>query len=306
MKSVSTPTDSPGKTEILDSPEITKEVPIKDTKKYSSSIRSPLIWNGTYLGTFTDDNILYKFYAGTFEYWIINYQGYLTTCMIKLSKYYNQCLVDELKMLFGLSKLGTHYASYKDKYVILTRARTTSDNKYIVTDYTLNCNKITKGAGKVPTPNTNDKNIIGASIEDNTVDPLLVPLVSKIREIYIFRDLLGLQKSTDSCIAIRRSDTSQELYPISLIDSHIKPERLIDLTVSTYLPDTVFNKWFKDESPTAILKKMCNYINKGNVTSIMFKIRNDIENTVKRVCGKEFADLPDMIAAKISQKLQHN
>jgi len=201
--------------------------------------------------------------------------------MIKLSKYYNQCLVDELKPLFGLTKLGTHYASYKDKYVILIRARTTADDKYIVMDYTLN----------------------KKTLDDTNIN--LVSLVPKIREIYVFRDLLGLQKSTDSCIAIRKSDSSQELYAVSLIDSHIKPERLIDLSISTYLPDTVFNKWFDNESPIAILKRMCNYINKDKITNIIFKIRNDIENVVNRVCGKEFADLPDMITAKISQKLQH-
>lgn len=300
MGKIITPSDSPGKSEVIDSPIITDPLFTNDTKKLikklikdNTKIKTPpLSWNGTYIDNFSVKNIVNKFNIETFEYWVIYYQGYMTTCMIKLSKYYNQCLVDELKPLFGLNKLGTHYAKYNDKYVILTRARTTIDNSYIVMDYTLNNNNKTKPS-----------EIINKPIDNVNIDPLLIPLISKIREIYVFRDLLGLSKSTDSSIAIRKSD---ELYPVSLIDSHIKCERLIDLSVSTYLPDTVFNKWFKDESPTAILKKMCSCINTNKITNIVFRIRGDIENIVKRVCGHEFADLPDMIIARISQKLQYS
>lgn len=282
-------TESPGKSEVIES-SIPKETleNIKLPQLHHKLIKRAFNWDGTYLGVITDNQILLKLYANKFEYWIIWYNGFISTFMIKLSKFYNQCLVDELKPLFGLSKLGTHYATYKDKYVILSRARTTIDNRFVVSDYTLN----TGGTG-------------GTGGAGGIIDPSLMLLVPKIREIYVFRDLLGLTKSTDSCIAIRRSDTSNNVYPVSLIDSHIKPERLIDLSVSTYLPDTVFNKWFKDESPTAILKKMCGLVNPDKVTNIVFKIRGDIETTVKRVCGNEFLDLPDMITARISQKLQH-
>lgn len=278
LSKIKHPAESPGKSEILDSTSYEKSFISNLVLPLGRASRSLVFWDGTYLGVILDNQILQRFNDGKFEYWTLVINGQIITCSIKSSKNYTQCLIDELKPLFGLVKLGTHYANYRDKYVILVRARTTPDGKFIVSDYTLNNDK----SGELP--------------------EYLIP---RLREIYVFRDLLGLNKSTDSSITIRKSDDTGELFAVSLIDSHIKKERLIDLTVSTYLPDTVFNKWFKDESPIQILKRMCLLLNKNKVTNVIYKLRNDIEKVVRRVCDREYADLPDMLIAKISQKLQH-
>ena len=112
---------SSGKSEVNTSTQNSPQISARSTPK---NIRSPFVWDGSYIGLISEQQILNRCgTCGKFEYWIFYYKGYTSACMIRFSKYYTQCLVDELKPLFGLNKIGTHYAYYKDKYAILLRAR---------------------------------------------------------------------------------------------------------------------------------------------------------------------------------------
>ena len=283
---------------------------------------SPFTWNGTYIGILTEDNILAKFYAENSEYWNIKIGNFSTSCLIRKSKNdYTHCLVDELKPVFGLSKLGTHYAWYAGDskefgtipivnssflgpstdvvplgpstdvvplgstdslvdvkgYIILIRARVNLTGDKIVSDYLLT----------------------GVTVQENS------ELYKQVRNIYIFRDLLCLNKSTDSTIALRRNEFDEAVYPVSLLDSCIKKERLLDISISTSLSEIVFNKWIKEESPRDILRVMCKIFNRDNISLRIFKLRSYIESIVKKVCEGEHTEFTDILIAKIISKLQY-
>ena len=114
-------------------------------------------------------------------------------------------------------------------------------------------------------------------------------LITKIKHIYVFRDLLCLSKSTDNSIGIRRSRQGY-LYPVSLIDTNIKIEKLCNLEKSTYLPESVFNRWFVNTSPSTILKHMCKLYNRDKVSSLIFKFKSRIDTVVRNVGNQDYMD----------------
>lgn len=242
-------------------------------------LNNPFKWDGSFLGNITDSQIMQIFYYDNFEYWTIVHQGYATVCQVRKSKKYTQCLVDELKPLFGLIKIGTHYGNYKAGYVILLRARTTLSGDAIVADCMLS-----------EAPNLSDSEIS-----------------DRIKQIYVFRDLLCLTKSTDSTIALRVNDgANRVVYPLSLIDSSIDLERMSNHLMSTYLPETAFNKWLLNESPSLILQKMCNVYNRDSIMSRIDKLRTDILIITRRVCGHYFEDFVSVICNRLLSKLQYS
>jgi len=233
-------------------------------------------WDGSELKGFTEEFILEKIHTKEYEYWVLEFRGERTIALIRKTKCYTPCLVDELKPIFGLTKLGTHYSKSGALYIIFIRARSDLQNRNILTDYTLN------------------------HIDISTLDSV----TDQIKRTYIFRDLLCLTKSCDSSLAIRK--TSQgDLYVVSLIDSAIKLKRMADLTKSTYLPEVVFNRWFKDhESPSKVLTRMCKIYNAKILIARIFKLRCEIETITERVSEGKFAGLPDMLIARINSKIR--
>jgi hypothetical protein len=235
-------------------------------------------WDGSELKGFIDENIIEKIVIRTFEYWVISYNNERTVALIRKTKCYTPCIVDELKVLFGLQKLGTHYVKNGATYTILIRARTDTSGKDVITEYTLN-------------------NVDIKSIDDD--------IKSQIKQTYVFRDLLCLTKSTDSSLIIRKTP-QQDFYVVSLIDSAIKLKKILDINKSTYLPEAVFKKWFKDnESPNKILYKMCRVYNSRNLTVRIFQLKCEIEKITQRVSSGKLDGLPDCLVAKISSKLQY-
>lgn len=242
-------------------------------------LKDPFKWDGSYLGEIIDDCILRYFYHETLEYWILSHDGYATICQVRKTKKYTHCLVDELKPLFGLIKLGTHYGKYKTGYVILIRARLNLTEDRIVLDLPL-------------------------SMCPNLSEPLIL---DRIKQIYIFRDLLCLSKSTDSSIVLRVNEKNKDLvYPVSLIDSAIDLEKMSNFMMSTYLPEVAFSRWIKDESPSLILRRMCNVYNSNTVISRIYKLKEDIVEITKRVCGYEFMDFPDILTNRILAKVNYS
>ena|SRR5436190_10553497 len=238
----------------------------------------PFKWNGTFLGKIEDDNIVQIFKYNNFEYWNIQINGYYTSCLIRKTTTYTPCIVDELKPIFGLIKLGTHYGYYKNGYVIFIRAQTDITGKYIYGDTTLGD--------------------IANEIKTDT------ELITKIKHIYVFRDLLCLSKSTDNSIGIRRSRQGY-LYPVSLIDTNIKIEKLCNLEKSTYLPESVFNRWFVNTSPSTILKHMCKLYNRDKVSSLIFKFKSRIDTVVRNVGNQDYMDLTDVITRRLANRFQY-
>jgi len=236
-------------------------------------MNNKILWDGTYLGTISDEDIIEKF-TNIFEYWRIKINNNIFIAIIRKSKDYSPCLIDELKPLFGLTKSGTHYIKYKYKYIVLIKPYL--DNDMVINEVQLNQIDITK-------------------LNDNLVD--------KIKRIYVFKDLLCLNKATDSSIVIRKSKYSDISYPLSLLDGTLKISKITDISKSTYLPETVFKKWIKDESPAKILAKMCNIYDLDKLDKITFRLKSEIENIVKRVSDDFYVDLSNILITKIQNRM---
>ena len=237
---------------------------------------NPFKWDGTCLGEYNVVEKLQTFYYNNFEYWNVQINGWVTTCLIRRTKSYTPCLVDELKSIFGLIKLGTHYIINGGNYIILIKARLNINGDSIVHDTFLNQN---------------------INVDEETIN--------KIKKIYVFRDLLCLNKSFDSSIVIRTNDPNDPVYPVSLIDSSIKLEKYIDIGVSTYLPETVYSRWIKEDSPSKILSNICKLKDSDKIQNRLYKLRMDITEIVEKVCKNEMSDFPGILLSRIESKLSY-
>ncbi len=104
-------------------------------------------WDGTDDGTDVSDIIsqsdIYEAKYNRKNYWIIQYTDPVQkkqiqeTCLVKNSKSSATCIVDELKPVFGLQKLGTHWCRQGGKTRILIKCATTPEG-YIKEELTLN------------------------------------------------------------------------------------------------------------------------------------------------------------------------
>ncbi len=246
---------------------------ILDKKKQDLN---PFKWDGTSIGVITEDQILNKYVLGSLEYWDIRKDIYQTICIVRKCKDFTPCIIDELKPLFGLIKLGTHYCKYESNYIILIRSRMDIHGKNIakeifLSDYT-------------------------TKLDEN--------LINRIKNIYIFRDILCLGKSNDSSIILRRNMTDNDIYPISFIDTPIKLAKLIDIKLSTVIPEVTFKKWLKDDSPSKILCKMFKINNMNKVVIKLYNAKSGINKLLMRISDSQHINLSDIIISRISNKLQ--
>ncbi len=130
--------------------------------------RNPFVWDGSYLGVITRRNIEDEMEFMNLKYWKINLYGHTQVCIIRRTMTSCPCISDELKILFGLSKLGTHRVRYRRKLYVLIKPR------------------INQAGGIIrETPISN--------IESTTN----MTFISQVQDIYLFRDVLGLTKTTD-------------------------------------------------------------------------------------------------------------
>jgi hypothetical protein len=179
-------------------------------------------WDGTFLGKINKTNILQiiKFKKDT--YWKIKIGEMTFHCLAKQSKNTYPCIIDELKYLFKIPKLGTHYCKINSKIYILVR---------------------------VLTGNIYDINVDVKLNELQYDDPLFM---DKVRRIYAFRELLGITVSTDNSIRVR------ERYEISEnnnLDDELKGESDLDFWDPISFREPNFN-FEKSIISKKVLKKL--------------------------------------------------
>ena len=94
---------------------------------------NPFVWDGSNLGTIKTSNIrsIGTSLKGT-KYWYITLGTFGTAASIKRSKDSTESIVDEIKSLFGLPKIGTHRCKLEDSHAyIITKVHVDVDNKII-------------------------------------------------------------------------------------------------------------------------------------------------------------------------------
>lgn len=142
--------------------------------------KTELKWDGSHLGTWSLKDIEISKDPDTI--WLIKATNTRVTAVLNKNSY--PCIVDELKPLFGLVKVGTHMVCLKGKSYLLRPLRT----------------------GKEVT------------VKDVEHDKLPAHLRAQIQDIYAFRFLVGVKQSFDKHIYIRTNEKGQK-YALSYCEA---------------------------------------------------------------------------------------
>lgn len=224
-------------------------------------------WDGTDVTDLISKCDIYGAKFNKLNYWVIQHPDYDDqVCIVRSTKCSLGCLVDELKPVFGLPKLGTHWCRLGNKVYILIRCVKNTDGS-IKEELTLN--------------------MLGSSSSSL--------LTLQIQEIFAFRELLGVTCSYESSIIIREGKAGP--YPISFYEPNMATE---DTKV---IPFTVLEKWFVDTSMDEVVKRLCRVNNINRLPTVLHELRTSIEEVIDRV-DRRAITYKNCIVNRITQRLQ--
>jgi hypothetical protein len=228
-------------------------------------------WDGTDVTEFISKCDIFGAKFNRLKYWVIQYTDPETkkisedTCIIKSSKNSLPCLVDELKVIFGLPKLGTHWCRLNGKTYTLVKCIRTIEG-YIKEEITLN--------------------MIAVST------PLLI---MQIQEVFAFRELLGVTCSYESSIIIREGKTGP--YPISFNEPNMATGD------NKVIPFTILDKWFEDSNLDDVVKRLCRINNIDRLATVIYELRKQIDEIIERV-DRRAITYKNCIIDRITERLQ--
>nr|QBK91509.1 MAG: uncharacterized protein LCPAC302_01290 [Pithovirus LCPAC302] len=226
-------------------------------------------WDGSDISSLLSNADIYETKYNKIKYWLIQYEYddniFEEVCIARSCKYSTSCLIDELKPIFGLQKLGTHRLKYKNGTMLLIKCARTGEG-YIKEE--LNLNKI------------------------DTFTPLLV---LQIQEIFAFRELLGVTRSFNSSIILRES--KRTVYPVSFYD----PNMLT--TDKKIIPFSVLERWFKNTTIDEVVKRILKVRDINKLSTVLHNLRNQIEEVINRV-DRTSIFYKNCIMNRITERLQ--
>jgi len=205
-------------------------------------------WDGTNITGVISKSSIYSVQYNKKEYWIIRYvdpgtnQPYEETCLVRPSKFTVPVLIDELKPIFGLQKLGTHWCVHRDKTKILIKIERTPEGH------------------------------INEELKLNEIEKSSNLLKLQVQEIFTFRELLGITCSYESSIIIRNNGYS----PVSFYE----PNML--MTDKKVIPYKVLDKWFKDTSIDDVVKKLLKIHSIDRIGVVLHRLRVEFDSIVER------------------------
>lgn len=240
-------------------------------KTPQTSIDSIFKWDGSDLGTITDNNIVAETINNKDKYWKVKMGEEETVCQIKITNTTAPFIIDELKPLFGIPKNGTHKAKYKNKMLLLIKTPVTIDG-YIQDEFTLN----------------NYPLIYSHSF------------ILQVQEVFVFRELVGISKTYESSIRVRWNSKLKKPYPISYHEPKMTPyieERVI--------PNTVLDKWFNKTDIGSVTRRLLNVTSDKDITEVIHLMRTKIENIINRL-DKDSIIISSLIIDRITSRLLYN
>lgn len=182
-------------------------------------------WDGSYLGQHPKSIVIATSKPHRYRFSQLMIDRSTTYVIMKESKTIIPCIIDELKPLFGLTKLGTHSIHIGGRLYVLVHV--ISDEK-------------------------------GLPIEDPKLsevklpDPVPSEWIQEIRKIFCFRQLIGL-KYTPSCTIIVRTKNDLLSF-ISIWEADFDFQKN-GPSVSKY----VTKKWFGETSILSVIDEMIGY-----------------------------------------------
>jgi len=198
--------------------EIEKGDPIPKVFPSLQILDDPLSWNGSFLGDYPKSYIITvkKTRIGTI--WMLNINGLIQPVIAKRCSNSFISIVDELKPLFGLLKLGTHRLSINGVPHVIFQVLFTEEDE-IVIETSLN---------HLPRDH--------ALRSDET-------FCHRVQNIFAFRELLGLKSSYESSIRLRQY--GETIVPISAreVSSY-----LIEGGSRPIISASILERWFTDRT----------------------------------------------------------
>jgi Fe-S-cluster formation regulator IscX/YfhJ len=202
-------------------------------------------WDGSYI---TNIKVIKDFNIKKTRYWKFEYQNIIDYCIVKTLEDNVKCLIDELKPVFGLSKLGTHRINYNSNRYIMIKANYTMTNTHTFIVYDMCLSELT---------NIDDK------------------LIKQVQEIYAFRNIVGLVYNNDMAIIIRNN--KKFFYPISYREKTINFKQ-------NGLSDALYDKWFSNTTLSECICRLTGFDKDENKMGEKLNIyRKKIEEVINRV-----------------------
>lgn len=225
-------------------------------------------WDGSNVTNFIENVIIQEGKYNKRKYWKIIKGDDYEICLVKTSPNTFPCLIDELKPVFNLEKIGTHWFKFKSKTMILLRL-INKDNT-VLEELTLDKIKLSL-----------DK------IKFNKY------LQHEVQKIFIFRELLGMTANFEKSIILR----NKGLYikPISFNDTNMAP-----YSEGKVIPETIIKKWFNDGDLNEAVLKM---FGSENINLVLLKLKSDLEKICLRV-NKDLIINIDEILTRIRARMQ--
>lgn len=229
-------------------------------------INNRLPWDGSHLGTY---------YGGIANTWVVKQVRYfniilphgwcetisggMISCVGKYITKANvssdtfQCIVDEIKTIFGLARRGMH--------------RIIMDNQHIILYYA---------------PIAEDRQIIWET-PLSMLDPKYITMYRPIfkyelQKLLAFCEVMGLSGTRFANIRVRR-DTHNEFTPyntneIVKFDMH---------NITSVISAPIQREWFGDDiSISDIVKEMLGFYKYSDLTILMFDIRNKLNKIIQK------------------------
>jgi hypothetical protein len=225
-------------------------------------------WDGSDVTDFIKRKEI-KIYEGENEnktYWLIeNEENSLEEIVLaKSSTSTLPCLIDELKIIFGLEKIGTHWLKLNGKIYIISQLEL--ENGDVLDEITLDQYKY-------------DRNI-----ED------------EVQKIFMFRELLGLTMNFEKNILLRKKQFY--IQPISFYETGMHPSKS-----GKVLPNTILDKWFKNTDLDSETCKFFNIDNIENMNEVLLDLKTKLEKIFNRVDPNSIMNI-DEILSRIRSRLQ--
>jgi len=231
--------------------------------------KTPFKWDGSHLGRICGDNILEIFEYGGIKYWRINIAGHEEVCITRSINHNIPLICDELKPYFSLPKLGTHSVTYNSKKILLIKARLDKSGD-IIEEITID---------KVD-PNKNER------------------FLQRVREIYVFREVLGLIMTRDKSIVVRWSNEKYiPPYPVSFYESDMRP-----YAEKEVISGVAERRWFKSVSQNDVLRSMLKIENNQDVMQRLGFIRNRLDEVIERI-DRDMVWIIQPIIEKLTRKM---
>ena len=248
---------------------------------------STLKWDGTDLGEIIESQIVSRVFVDKDEYWTIEFtpeefdeelcsnesnpeeapkqdiDPFYVTCYVRSIVKTHANLIDELKPIFNLTKLGTHRAQYKNRRLLLVQP--------VISGETIVCEQ---------------------KLDYNTciIDSCFI---LQVQELYVFREFLGMSNTYDKSIRIRKVNAKKSsntpssntptkrlvrAYPISFHENSFHPEK-----TEKVLPNTVLDKWFRNTTVNAVARRLLGINSIDQIPECIFRLNSQIQDVVERV-----------------------